>query len=43
MRCARGHPERSGAKSKNPVEVGQGFIAGFLDFARNDGELVIAI
>jgi len=43
MKCARRHPERSEAKSKDPVEVAQGFVAGFLDFARNDGELVIAI
>ena len=30
------HPERSEAKSKDPVAVSQGNSSGFLDFARND-------
>ena len=33
---ADGHPERSGAKSKDPAELLGGSIAGSLDFARND-------
>ena len=32
----RGHPERSAAESKDPVEIAVGFATGFLDFARND-------
>ena len=31
-----GHPERSGAKSKDPAELPKGFISGSLDFARDD-------
>ena len=31
-----GHPERSGAKSKDPAELPEGFISGSLDFARDD-------
>src|SRR6266571_7072104 len=34
------HPERSAAKSKDPVELLFGFATGFLDFARNDGYLI---
>src|SRR6266571_2389405 len=34
------HPERSAAKSKEPVEWLFGFATRFLDFARNDGHLV---
>jgi len=33
---ACGHPERSGAKSKDPAELPEGFISGSLDFARDD-------
>jgi hypothetical protein len=32
----RRHPERSEAKSKDPVNLPFGFATGFLDFARND-------
>ena len=33
---ADGHPERSGAKSKDPAEFLEGSITGSLDFARDD-------
>ena len=33
---ANGHPERSGAKSKDLAELPEGFISGSLDFARDD-------
>src|SRR4029077_2498997 len=33
---ANGHPERSGAKTKDPVELPEGSITGSLDFARDD-------
>jgi len=35
----KGHPERSAAESKDPVELPFGSAAGFLDFARNDRPL----
>jgi sirohydrochlorin cobaltochelatase len=31
-----GHPERSGAKSKDPAELPEGFSSGSVDFARDD-------
>ena len=34
------HPERSESQSKDPAELLFGFAAGFLDFARNDGEVI---
>ena len=34
------HPERSEAESKDPAESLFGFATGFLDFARNDGQLI---
>jgi sirohydrochlorin cobaltochelatase len=33
---ANGHPERSGAKSKDPAELPKGYISGSLDFAGDD-------
>jgi hypothetical protein len=33
-----GHPERSKAKSKDPVNPAFGFATGFLDYARNDSK-----
>ena len=33
---ANGHPERSGAQSKDPAELPEGSISGSLDFARDD-------
>ena len=33
------HPERSEAKSKDPVKLLLRFASGFLDFARNDWKL----
>ena len=33
---ADGHPERSGAKSKDPAEFLEGSITGSLDFAQDD-------
>jgi sirohydrochlorin cobaltochelatase len=35
-----GHPERSGAKSKDPAELPEGFISGSLDFARDDVRMI---
>src|SRR4029077_7717102 len=34
------HPERSEAQSKDPAELLFGFATGFLDFARNDGQVI---
>ncbi len=34
------HPERSEAQSKDPAELLIGFATGFLDFARNDGQVI---
>jgi len=34
------HPERSETQSKDPAELLIGFATGFLDFARNDGQLI---
>jgi hypothetical protein len=34
------HPERSEAQSKDPAELLFGFTAGFLDFARNHGQVI---
>src|SRR5213078_4520807 len=34
------HPERSEAQSKDPAELLFVFATGFLDFARNDGQLI---
>jgi hypothetical protein len=34
------HPERSAAQSKDPPELLIGFATGFLDFARNDGQVI---
>ena len=34
------HPERSKAKSKDPAELLFGFATGFLDFARNEGQVI---
>ena len=34
------HPERSETQSKDPAELLFGFATGFLDFARNDGQLI---
>src|SRR6476660_6356229 len=34
------HPERSEARSKDPAELLIGFATGFLDFARNDGQVI---
>ena len=34
------HPERSEAQSKDPAELLLGFVTGFIDFARNDGEII---
>ena len=34
------HPERSEAQSKDPAELLFGFAAGFLDFARNHGQVI---
>src|SRR5438067_11300891 len=34
------HPERSEAESKVPVELLFGFAPGFLDFARNDSQII---
>jgi hypothetical protein len=32
------NPERSEAKSKDPMEIAVSFATGFLDFARNDSK-----
>src|SRR5262249_13853288 len=40
LRMTDCHPERSEAKSKDPVKLLFGFAAGFLDFARNDAGLI---
>ena len=34
------HPERSEAESKDPVELLFGSATGFLDFARNDAQVI---
>ena len=34
------HPERSETQSKDPAELLIGFATGFLDFARNDGQVI---
>ena len=33
------HPERSEAQSKDPAKLLFGFATGFLDFARNEGQV----
>ena len=34
------HPERSETQSKDPAELLIGFATGFLDFTRNDGQVI---
>src|SRR4249920_3475662 len=40
VRITDRHPKRSEAQSKDPAELLFGFATGFLDFARNDGQII---
>ena len=40
VRITDRHPERSEAQSKAPAELLIGFATGFLDFARNDRQVI---
>ncbi len=42
-RLLPGHPERSGAESKDPVALPEGNSAGSLDFARDDGVVKLRV